>query len=75
MIASLRERVIADTAIATACRLTVVMPNYNEVATLEQSISRLQACCDVDELIIVDNGSSGGILAVLSKLQEEASNV
>ena len=74
IIASPRHRTIADAVIVTACRLTVVMPVYNEAATLEQSISRLQACCDVDQLVIVDDGSSDGTLDVLDKLQD-ASNV
>jgi glycosyltransferase involved in cell wall biosynthesis len=73
MIAAFRDRVITDSAIATACRLTVVMPVYNEAATLEQSILRLLACCDVDELIVVDDGSSDDTLAILSRLQESPS--
>ena len=51
--------------------LTVIMPVYNEVATVEASVRRVRAV-DLDmEIIAVDDGSSDGTLDVLRRLDEE----
>jgi glycosyltransferase involved in cell wall biosynthesis len=51
-------------------RLSVVMPVYNESATVERCISRVLAAPYQKELIIVDDGSTDGTQLVLQKLTE-----
>ena len=51
-------------------KLSVVMPVYNEQATLEQVIARVLAVPLDIELICVDDGSSDGSREILSRLQQ-----
>src|SRR5580692_3271763 len=44
--------------------LSVVMPCYNEAATIEQVVDRVLASPYTAELIIVDDGSTDGTLAL-----------
>ena len=53
------------------CRLSVVMPVYNEERTVATSIARLRAVPLNIELICVDDGSRDNTRAVLTKLKEE----
>lgn len=51
--------------------LSVIMPVYNEAATVEDAVRRVR---DVDldlEIIAIDDGSSDGTLAVLRRLRDE----
>ena len=53
-------------------RISVVMPVYNERATLEETLWRVQAV-DLDkEIVIVDDGSVDGTRAFLTKLEASA---
>lgn len=54
-------------------RLSVIIPVYNEEATLEEIITRVRSTGLVHEIIIVDDGSTDESLAVLSRLQNGAS--
>ena len=48
--------------------LSVVMPAYNEAATIEQAIVAVLAQTPVQELIVVDDGSSDGTRDILARL-------
>ena len=47
------------------CRLTIVIPAYNEERTIGQIIDRLHAACPFAELIFVDDGSKDRTLEIL----------
>lgn len=49
--------------------LSVVMPIYNEAATIDKIISAVLAQPTVNELVAVDDGSSDGTWETLAKLQ------
>src|SRR6478609_8631855 len=49
-------------------KLSVVIPVYNEAATIEQLISRVQAVDIPKEIIVVDDGSTDGTRVVLARL-------
>src|SRR3954452_18081366 len=51
--------------------LSVVMPAYNERATIEEIIRRVLAVPIRTELIVVDDGSRDGTRDILSHLAEE----
>lgn len=49
------------------CRLSIVVPAYNEERTIGQIIDRLHAACPFAELIFIDDGSKDGTLAILQQ--------
>src|SRR3954462_7352298 len=51
--------------------LSVVMPAYNERATIEEMVRRVLAVPIRTELIVVDDGSRDGTRDILSRLAEE----
>ena len=51
--------------------LSIVMPVYNEEATVEEIVGRVLAEEHQKELIIVDDGSSDGTSAILKRLAEQ----
>lgn len=51
--------------------LSVIMPVYNEIKTIEDVIARVQATGFANEIILVDDGSSDGSTEVLKKYQNK----
>jgi glycosyltransferase involved in cell wall biosynthesis len=52
-------------------KISVVMPVYNEINTLEEIIRRVKAIDVVNEIVIVDDGSSDGGREYLQRLENE----
>jgi glycosyltransferase involved in cell wall biosynthesis len=53
-------------------KLSVIIPVYNEAATLEKIIRQVRATGLVDEIIVVDDGSLDNSPAILRQLQDQA---
>ena len=49
-------------------KLSIVMPVYNERATIEEILSRVEAVGLADEIVIVDDGSTDGTRELLQDL-------
>ena len=49
-------------------KLSVVVPVYNEVATIEEIVSRVRGSGVPNEIILVDDGSSDGSAKILARL-------
>jgi glycosyltransferase involved in cell wall biosynthesis len=49
--------------------LTVIIPVYNEVKTIQEIVRRVDATGIVHEILIVDDGSQDGTREILSQLQ------
>ena len=52
-------------------KLSVVIPCYNEVDTIEKVLDRVLSVGLADEVVIVDDGSSDGTRDVLHQMQDE----
>ena len=52
-------------------KLSVIIPVFNEAASLAEIIHRVQATGRADEIVVVDDGSSDGSPAVLARLQKD----
>ena len=59
--------------IIRAMKLSVIIPVYNEEKTIGEIIRRVQATGLVDEIVVVDDGSSDGSRAILAGLEEQGS--
>ena len=56
-------------------KLSVVIPVYNEAATVAELISRVQSVDVPKEIIVVDDGSADGTAAELKRLQQQFENM
>jgi glycosyltransferase involved in cell wall biosynthesis len=65
----------ANASGARAMKLSVVMPVYNEEATLEEIVRRVQATPWEKELILVDDGSRDRSKEIMERLAREYPNV
>ena len=54
-------------------KLSVIIPVYNEEKTIGEIVRRVQATGLVDEIVVVDDGSSDGSRAILAGLEEQGS--
>jgi len=61
-----------ETSAAKAMTLTVIIPCYNEIKSIEQVLHRVLAVELADEVLIVDDGSTDGTLEVLKRIESEA---
>jgi glycosyltransferase involved in cell wall biosynthesis len=52
-------------------KLTIIIPVYNEVKTIEEIIHRVQATGLADEILAIDDGSTDGSRAILENLNKE----
>ena len=52
--------------------LSVVIPCYNEARTVKDIVGRVLAEAIVDEVVIVDDGSTDGTRAILAQIETEA---
>ena len=58
----------AVTSVRAQPRLSVVIPVYNEVATIAEVVRRVQEVCIEKEILIVDDGSTDGTRQALERL-------
>lgn len=71
------QELISDTPIFSETdgkrlTLSVIIPCYNEVKTLEKVLNRVQSVKLADEIVIVDDGSTDGTRDLLSRIEAEA---
>lgn len=52
-------------------KLTVIIPIYNEVKTIEEIIKRVQATGLADEILAIDDGSSDGSRDLLANINKD----
>ena len=50
--------------------LSVVVPVYNEAATLDAALDRILARPEVDQLVLVDDGSEDGSREILARRED-----
>jgi len=52
-------------------KLTLVMPAFNEINTISETISRVVSLDFVNQLIVVDDGSTDGTRSILAKINNQ----
>ena len=52
-------------------KLTLVMPAFNEIKTIEETIKKVVALDFVNQLVVVDDGSTDGTREILKNLNNE----
>ena len=52
-------------------KLSVIIPIYNEINTLEEIITRVQKTMLVDEIVLIDDGSIDGTRKIVEKYRNE----
>jgi glycosyltransferase involved in cell wall biosynthesis len=62
----------AERGSAKRLTLSVIIPCYNEVSTIEALLDRVQQVGLADEIVIVDDGSKDGTRDILARLEAEA---
>lgn len=61
--------IIAENHKKAAMKLSVIIPIYNEINTLEEIISRVQKTGLADEIVLVDDGSVDGTREIVGKFK------
>ena len=56
-------------------KLTIIIPVYNEIKTVEKLINKILKLNIKKQLIIVDDGSSDGTEIILKKLKKKISSL
>jgi glycosyltransferase involved in cell wall biosynthesis len=52
-------------------RVSVIMPIYNEIHTLEEIISRVQKTSLIEEIVLVDDGSTDGTRDIVNNYKDK----
>ncbi len=68
-----RFLVFQPTGIICRMKITVLMPVYNEIHTIEEILRRVQATGLASEILIVDDGSIDGTRDLLQKIETQNS--
>ena len=58
-----------------SCKLTLIMPAYNEEATIEAIVRKVMKYNDVHQLIVVDDASTDNTPEILKSLAEEFDSI
>jgi glycosyltransferase involved in cell wall biosynthesis len=69
MSARIQPETAPDMPYTTSLKLSVVIPCYNELATIETVLERVRAAGLATEIIIVDDGSTDGTRTVLAQIE------
>ncbi|MCA0455533.1 MAG: glycosyltransferase family 2 protein [Chloroflexi bacterium] len=62
---------VTDRTVNPNLTLSVVIPCFNEVHSIEEVLKRVEAVGIADEIIIVDDGSTDGTRAILADIEAE----